>query len=76
MLSWITKQAPWILIFADNIVLCSENKDKAESDLERWWHVLERRGMKMSRSKTEYLCFNEQEGNDHIKLEGNKINKF
>jgi hypothetical protein len=69
----LRKQAPWSMMFADNIVLCSKNRHEFESDLERWRHALERWGMKIIRSKTEYLWVNEQGGNDHIKLEGSEI---
>lgn len=38
-------------MFADDIVICGEIGEQVE-DLERWRHALERRGMKVRRSKT------------------------
>ena len=65
------------MLFAD-IVICSETKQQAEDNLERWRYALECRGMKVSRSKTEYMCMNGS-GNRKIclqKEELKKANKF
>ena len=43
------------MLFADDIVLCRQNHRKLEEDLEIWRNALERRGLKVSRSKTKYL---------------------
>ena len=51
----IRKDAPWDMLFADDIVLCRQNHRELEEDLEIWRNALERRGLKVSRSKTEYL---------------------
>ena len=43
-------------------------------ELERWRFALERRGMKISRKKTEYLCVNKQEaGRPPLKLQGEDV---
>lgn len=34
--------------------------------LERWRFALERRGIKVRRSKTEYMCVNEREGSGEV----------
>ena len=44
------------MMFADDVVLCSREKDVLELELEQWWQSLEKRGMKVSRAKTEYMC--------------------
>ena len=57
----VRNEAPWSMIFADGIMLVRESREELEQDLERWRNSLERRGMKVSWTKTEYLCANEQE---------------
>ena len=42
-------------LFADDIVLCRQNHRELEEDLKIWRNALERRGLKVNRSKTEYL---------------------
>ena len=49
----IRKEAPWQMIFADGVVLCTREKDVLELELEQWREALEKRGMKVSRAKTE-----------------------
>ncbi|KAK3543603.1 hypothetical protein QTP70_023951 [Hemibagrus guttatus] len=58
----VRQESPWTMMFADDIVICSESREQVEENLERWSFALERRGMKVSRSKTEYMCVNEREG--------------
>ena len=52
----VRKDAPWHMIFADDVVLCSPRKAELEVELEQWREALERRGMKVSKAKTEYMC--------------------
>ncbi|KAK3555309.1 hypothetical protein QTP86_014902, partial [Hemibagrus guttatus] len=40
----------------------SKSREQVEENLERWRFALERRGMKVSRSKIEYMRVNEREG--------------
>ena len=58
----VRKEPPWTMLFADDIVICKETREEVERRLESCRYTLERRGMKVSRSKTEYLCTNG--GND------------
>ena len=46
------------MMFVDDVVLCARDKKELEEDLEQWRDALEKRGMKISRLKTEYLCLN------------------
>ena len=69
----VRTELPWTMLFADDIVICKETREEVERRLESWRYALERRGMKVSRSKTEYLCING--GNDHetVKREDTKV---
>ena len=49
----IRKEAPWQRIFADDVVLCAREKCILDMELEQWREALEKRGMKVSRAKTE-----------------------
>ena len=46
------------MMFADDVVLCAREKRVLELELEQWREALEKRGMKVSRAKTEYMCLN------------------
>ncbi|KAK3560984.1 hypothetical protein QTP86_023175 [Hemibagrus guttatus] len=46
----VRQESPWTMMFADDIVICSESREQVEENLERWRFALERRGMKVSRS--------------------------
>ncbi|KAK3553753.1 hypothetical protein QTP70_009192 [Hemibagrus guttatus] len=63
------------MMFADDIVICSESREQLEENLERWRFALERRGMKVSRSKNEYMCVNEREGSGTVRLQGEEVKK-
>ncbi|XP_022007798.1 uncharacterized protein LOC110907073 [Helianthus annuus] len=45
----------WCLLFADDIVLLAESKHSLNAKLEEWRAALEGKGLKISRSKIEYL---------------------
>ncbi|KAK3542334.1 hypothetical protein QTP86_025769, partial [Hemibagrus guttatus] len=71
----IKQESPWTMMFADDIVICSESREQVEENLERWRFALERRGMKVSGSKTEYMCVNEREGSGTVRLQGEEVKK-
>ena len=48
----VRREPPWTTLFADDIVICEETREEVERRLESWKYALERRGMKVSRSKT------------------------
>ena len=54
----LTEKNHWQMIFADDVVLCAREKDVLELELEQWREALEKRGMKVSRAKPEYMCLN------------------
>ena len=71
----IREEAPWTMVFADDIVICSESKEQVEEKLESWIYALERRGMKVSRRKTEYMYVNESQDNDSgtVNMQGEEV---
>ena len=71
----IRKDAPWDMLFADNIVLCRQNHWKLEKSLEIWRNALERRGLKVSRSKTKYLRVGGVDDEEELKLQGEKVKR-
>ncbi|KAK3546326.1 hypothetical protein QTP70_025678 [Hemibagrus guttatus] len=71
----VRQESPWTIMLADDIVICSESREQVEENLERWRFALERRGMKVSRSKTEYMCVNEREGSGTVRLQGEEVKK-
>ena len=54
----VRREPPWTMLFVDDIVICKETSEEVERRLECWRYVLKRRGMRVSRSKTKYLCVN------------------
>ena len=51
------------MLFADDLVLCDTSRDNLEERLEDWRGRLEDVGLKVSRSKTEYLPPKESRNN-------------
>ncbi|KAK3554542.1 hypothetical protein QTP70_025394 [Hemibagrus guttatus] len=72
----VRQESPWTMMFEDDIVICSDSREQVEENLERWRFALERRGMKVSRSKTEYMCMNEREGSGTVRLQGEEVKKI
>ena len=69
----VRREPPWTMLFADDIVICEETRKEVEQRLECWRYALERRGMKVSRSKTEYLCINGGNNIETVKMENTKV---
>ncbi|KAK3512852.1 hypothetical protein QTP70_028924 [Hemibagrus guttatus] len=46
----VRQESPWTMMFADDIVICSESREQVKQNLERWRFALERRGMIFSRN--------------------------
>ena len=62
-----------MMLFADDIVICKETREEVEQRLESCRYALERRGMKVSRSKTEYLCINGRNKDETVRMEDTKV---
>ena len=71
----IRKDAPWNMLSADGIVLSRQNHRELEDDLKIWRNALERRGLKVSRSKTEYLKAGGVDDGEKLKLQGEKVKR-
>ena len=69
----VRREPPWTMLFADDIVICEETREEMERRLESWRYALERRGMKVSRSETEYLCINGGNDDETVKMEETKV---
>ncbi|KAK3528766.1 hypothetical protein QTP70_011183 [Hemibagrus guttatus] len=52
----VRQESPWTMMFADDIVICSESREQVEENLERWRFALERRGMKVSGIQSNGEC--------------------
>ena len=71
----IRKDAPWDVLFADDIVLSRQNHRELEDDLKIWRNALKRRGLKVSRSKTEYLKVEGVDDGEELKLQGENVKR-
>ena len=66
-------EPPWTMLFPDDIEICEETREEVERRLKSWRYALERRGMKVSRSKTKYLCINGGNDEETVKMEDTKV---
>ena len=69
----VSREPPWMMLFADDIVICEETREELEQRQKFWRYALEKRGMKISRSKTEYLCINRGNDDETVKMEDTKM---
>ena len=51
----------------------TETREQVERRQECWRYAFERRGIKVSRSKTKYLCINGGNDNEIVKMEDTKV---
>ena len=61
------------MLFANDIVIREETRKEVERRLKFWLYALERRGMKVSRSKTKYLCINGKNEDETVKMDYTKV---
>ncbi|PUZ50923.1 hypothetical protein GQ55_6G114100 [Panicum hallii var. hallii] len=69
---------PWCMLFADDVVLVDESRAGVNMKLELWRHMLESRGFRLSRTKTEYMMcdFSPTRHEDgDVSLEGSMLQK-
>ena len=63
------------MLFANDIVLSRQNHREEENDLKIWRNTLERRSLKVSRRKTEYLKAGGVDDGEELKLQGEKVKR-
>ena len=51
----IGRGPPHAMLFADDLVICKNTHEQTEDQLELWRNPIENKGLRVSRSKTEYL---------------------
>ncbi|VDO66763.1 unnamed protein product [Heligmosomoides polygyrus] len=51
----LQKPVPWTLLYADDVMLASDDKGELEREVQAWCDRLERFGLKLNVKKTEYL---------------------
>ena len=68
----IQGEHPWTLLYADDIVLARSTRNELKEDLKKLKDRLERHGLRMNTSKTEYLELDPQTQGD-IELDGTKL---
>ena len=61
------------MLFVDDLVLCENTRKEAEEQLEFWRKAIENNGLRISRSKTEYLPPSSSQDST-VKLGGEEIN--
>ncbi|KAD4586681.1 hypothetical protein E3N88_24282 [Mikania micrantha] len=74
----IQQDIPWCMLYADDIVLMVENKEDLNARLEEWRFALESKGLRISRSKTEYLYCNfsgSVDDDNHLTIGDQEVSK-
>jgi hypothetical protein len=65
------------MLFADDVILVDESRTGVDQKLELWRRILEAKGFRLSRSKTEYMKYDfgatTQEGD--VRLDGQVVPK-
>ena len=71
----IRTESPWDMMFADDIVLYREDRRQLQEVLAVWRNTLEKRGLKVSRSKTEYMQAGGVDDGGELRLQGETVKK-
>ena len=69
----VRREPPCTMLFPDDIVICEETGKEVDRRLEFWMYVLQRKGMKVSRLKTKYLCVDGGNDNKAVKMNDTKV---
>ena len=60
------------MLFADGLVVCENTREQAQDQLEWWRKAIENKGLRVSRSKTDYLPSSSCHDST-VKLDGEEI---
>lgn len=72
----VRENPPWCVLYADDIMLLARNRRELQEKLDRWRVALEDRGLKISRSKTEYMTTDgEGDQEETIQLNGTDLRR-
>ena len=73
----VRQGVPWSMMYADDVVLCGETSGEVERLLKEWRVALEGGGMRISRTKTEYMrCTHHDQDREQrveVRLDGEVI---
>nr|XP_027224790.1 uncharacterized protein LOC113816996 [Penaeus vannamei] len=74
----VREEAPWTVLFADDIdiVLVCNTEESLRDKLSQWKRALEDRGLKISRTKSEYLSFNDFEEENGVEMDDEVIKRL
>uniref|UniRef100_A0A7I4Z469 Reverse transcriptase domain-containing protein n=1 Tax=Haemonchus contortus TaxID=6289 RepID=A0A7I4Z469_HAECO len=70
----LQKPAPWTLLYADDVMLASEDKSELESQVQTWSDRLAIFGLRLNVKKTEYLTTDSSELGS-IKINGTELTR-
>ena len=48
----VKQESPWTIMFAADIMICSESREQVKENVEIWRYAFERRGMRVSCCET------------------------
>ena len=72
----VREDPPWCIIYADDVVLVAEDRVGVERKLYEWRNALESRGMRISRTKTEYFTTDLNGNQDEtVRLDGEDLKR-
>lgn len=78
LLKGVVKEAPWCMLFADDMGLIGDNAEEVQEMLEKVREALESRGLKINREKTEHMeskWKGEEDSGDRIRIQGTLLKK-
>ncbi|KAK4324260.1 hypothetical protein Pmani_005100 [Petrolisthes manimaculis] len=72
----VREKPPWCFLYADDVILLAKSKKALQRKLEHWREALESRGLRISRSKTEYMTTDtDGDQEESIQMDGIKLKR-